>query len=148
MHRILKAMTIGLLFGLFVSTNLSAQVKPQANNAPIELTAQTFKQKVWNFDKDKKLKLKSKLPVILDFYATWCRPCKMLAPHLEDLQAKYKGKFILYKIDVDKEPELARFFNIEAMPTIIFMTKKGYNSELGYMEYTELENKAKSYLLF
>jgi len=106
----------------------------------VELTTATFKQKVWDFDKNPTFKRVGNVPIILDFYATWCRPCKMLAPHLHDIQKNYKGKLIVYKIDVDKEPELARRFNIEAMPTIVFIgSKTSYTSEVGYRDYNEFD---------
>ena len=115
----------------------------------IELNAKSFKEKVWNFDKEKTFKRISNLPVILDFHATWCGPCKMLAPHLQAIQNKYKGKLIVYKIDVDKDPELAQRFNVQAMPTIVFMeTKDKYKSELGYRDYEEFEKLVKAHFQF
>ena len=106
----------------------------------LDLNLQSFKQKVWNFDKDKTFNRLGNLPVILDFHATWCGPCKMLAPHLQAIQNKYKGKLVIYRIDVDKEPVLAQRFNIQAMPTMIFMgNKTSFKSELGYQEYDALE---------
>lgn len=115
----------------------------------IELNAKSFKEKVWNFDKEKTFKRIGNLPIILDFHATWCGPCKMLAPHLQAVQNKYKGKLIVYKIDVDKDPELAQRFNVQAMPTIVFMeTKDRYKSELGYRDYEEFEKLVKSHFLF
>lgn len=106
----------------------------------IDLNLQSFKQKVWNFDKDKSFNRLGELPIILDFHATWCGPCKMLAPHLQAIQNKYKGKLVIYRIDVDKEPVLAQRFNVQAMPTMIFMgSKTSFKSELGYQEYDALE---------
>ena len=106
----------------------------------VDLTTQTFKQKVWNFEKSKSIKRIGDLPIILDFHATWCPPCKMLAPHLQAIQNKYNGKLIVYKIDVDQEPELARLFKIKAMPTIVFIgNKTSYISELGYKELDEYD---------
>ena len=106
----------------------------------IDLNLQSFKQKVWNFYKDKTFNRLGNLPIILDFHATWCGPCKMLAPHLQAIQNKYKGKLVIYRIDVDKEPLLAQRFNIQAMPTMVFMGgKKSFKSELGYQEYDALE---------
>ena len=83
--------------------------------------------------------------VFIDCYTTWCGPCKLLAPHLQAIQNKYKGKLIVYKIDVDKSPELAQKFNVDAMPTIVFMNNKSFNSELGYREFNDLENLVKTY---
>ena len=104
------------------------------------MNLQSFKQKVWNFDKDKTFNRLGNLPIILDFHATWCGPCKMLAPHLQAIQNKYKGKLVIYRIDVDKEPLLAQRFSIQAMPTMVFMGgKKSFKSELGYQEYDALE---------
>lgn len=133
-----------LLLCLVISSTTMAQ---QTNNEQIiELNTQSFKQKVWNFDKNKTFTRVGKLPIILDFHATWCRPCKMLAPHLQAIQNKYNGKLIVYKIDVDQEPELARLFNVQAMPTIVFMnSKKTFKSELGYKEYNEFESIVKSH---
>jgi thioredoxin len=125
----------------------SAAIAQKTNNVQIiELNAQTFKQKVWNFDKDKSFKRVGNLPIILDFHATWCGPCKMLAPHLQAIQNKYNGKLIVYKIDVDQEPALAQRFNVQAMPTIVFMaTKEKYKSELGYRDYNEFEKLVQTY---
>ena len=133
-----------ILLFLVISSIAMAQ---QTTNVQIaELNTQSFKQKVWNFDKDKSFIRIGKLPIILDFHATWCRPCKMLAPHLQAIQNKYNGKLIVYKIDVDQEPELARLFNVEAMPTIVFIdSKTNYKSELGYREYAEFENLVKTH---
>jgi len=105
-----------------------------------EINATQFKQKVWNYDKSKSVKNIGGLPIILDFHATWCRPCKMLAPHLQAIQNKYKNQLVIYKIDVDKEPELAKLFNVEAMPTIVFINQTSkVKTELGYKEYAEFE---------
>jgi thioredoxin len=131
------------LFALIISSTAWAQ-KP-AEVKIVELNAQSFKQKVWNFDKNKSFVREGKLPIILDFYATWCRPCKMLSPHLDAIQKNYNGKLVIYRIDVDQQPELAQRFNIQAMPTVIYMNKTSYKADLGYKEYSEIENLVKSY---
>ncbi len=134
-----------LLLCLFVTSYVVAQPKIKTVQI-LELNAQTFKEKVWNFEKNKSFTRVSKIPIILDFHATWCRPCKMLAPHLQAIQDKYKGKLIVYKIDVDQQPELAKLFKVEAMPTIVFMgTNKSYKSELGYRDYNEFEALVKTH---
>lgn len=131
--------TVQLLMFCFI-ISASALAQKTTDVKIIDLDLQGFKQKVWNFDKDKSFNRIGNLPIILDFHATWCRPCKMLAPHLQAIQNKYKGKLIVYKIDVDQQPELAKLFKIEAMPTIVFMGKKNsYKSELGYKDYDEYE---------
>ena len=134
-----------LLLCFIVSSTALAQ---QKKNVEItDLNLQGFKQKVWNFDKDKSFTRLGSLPIILDFHATWCGPCKLLAPHLQTLQNKYKGKLIVYRIDVDKEPLLAQRFNVNAMPTIVFIgAKNSFKTELGYQEYDALEKLATKYL--
>lgn len=133
-----------LLLCMIVSSTVLAQ---KATNVEIiELNATSFKQKVWNFDKDKSFKRIGNLPIILDFHATWCGPCKMLAPHLQAIQNKYRGRLIVYKIDVDKDPDLAQRFNVQAMPTIVFINSKTqYKSELGYRDYNEFEKLVKAH---
>lgn len=132
-----------LLLTVIISTTAFAQ-KPK-NVQIIELNVKTFKEKVWNYDKNKSFVRVGKLPVILDFYATWCRPCKMLAPNLDAIQQKYQGKLVIYRIDVDQQPELSQKFGIEAMPTVIFMNKTSFHSELGYKDYNEVERLVKQY---
>lgn len=133
-----------LLLGMIFSSAVMAQ--KTENVQIIELNARSFKQKVWNYDKEKTFKRVGNLPIILDFHATWCRPCKMLAPHLQAIQNKYKGKLVVYKIDVDQEPELAKRFKVQAMPTIVFVdTKTSYKSELGYRDYDEFEGLVKTH---
>jgi thioredoxin len=134
MKKTIQLLFIGLLFSVTMFAQADQNVKID------ELTTATFKQKVWNYDTNKAFDRIGKLPIILDFHATWCRPCKMLAPHLQAIQNKYNDKLIIYKIDVDKEPELARLFKIEAMPTIVFVNSKTtYTSELGYKSFEEFE---------
>ena len=73
------------------------------------INTKDFANKVWDYRKDSKsIVLKSKLPIVLDFYADWCRPCKMVAPELTQLQKDYKGKILVYKINIDQEKDLHR----------------------------------------
>lgn len=140
MNKKINLLFISILIAMFASAQSTENIKIE------ELSSKTFKAKVWNFDKSTSFKRIGKLPIILDFHATWCRPCKMLAPHLQAIQNKYNGKLIVYKIDVDQEPELAKKFKVEAMPTIIFInTEKSYKSELGYKDYDEFEGLVKMY---
>ena len=137
--------TIKILMLCFIVSSMAIAQKP-AKVEISELNLSTFKQKVWNFDKYKVFKREGSTPIILDFYATWCRPCKMLAPHLKAIQEKYNGKLIIYEIDVDKEPELAQRFNVSAMPTLVFIgSVMTYKTELGYRDFDELEKLVKSH---
>ena len=60
-------------------------------------------------------------PALIDFYASWCGPCKMLAPVLEELSVEYEGKVDIYKVDVDAEEELARLFKVRSIPTLVYI---------------------------
>ncbi len=89
------------------------------------LTKQTFLTKVFDYEKNKEWKFEGELPAIVDFYADWCGPCKMVAPILEDLSKEYAGKINVYKVDTDAEQELASVFGIRSIPSILFVPKDG-----------------------
>ena len=87
------------------------------------LTKQTFLEKVFNFEKNKEWNFEGELPSIIDFYADWCQPCKMVAPILEELAEDYKGKINIYKVNTEDEQELAAAFGIRSIPSILFCPK-------------------------
>lgn len=81
-------------------------------------------------------------PMVVDFYATWCGPCKQLAPILEEIEQNHKGQVIFKRIDVDQEPDLASQFRVEAIPMLMFVTPKGeYQTMVGYQEAAAIEAK-------
>ncbi|MCE5205331.1 MAG: thioredoxin [Porphyromonadaceae bacterium] len=89
---------------------------------PIELTKTTFLEKVFNYENNPETwKYKGDKPAIVDFYATWCGPCRVTSPILSDLAAEYGEDIYVYKIDVDKEPELARMFGVQSIPMFLFI---------------------------
>lgn len=89
------------------------------------LTKDTFLQKVFDYEKNKEWKFTGDLPCIIDFYADWCNPCKMVAPILEELAKEYDGKLDIYKVDTEKETELASIFGIRSIPSLLFVPKEG-----------------------
>ena len=92
----------------------------------VHLTKDEFLQKVYNYEKNpNEWKYEGDKPAIVDFYATWCGPCKMLAPILEELAKEYDGQIVVYKIDTEKEPELSAAFGIRSIPTLLFIPKSG-----------------------
>jgi thioredoxin len=93
--------------------------------ATIQLTTQGFKEKVFDYDTAKDWKYQSELPAIIDFYADWCGPCKMVAPILEELSKEYEGRLLIYKVNTDIEQELASVFGIQSIPTILFIDAEG-----------------------
>jgi len=88
------------------------------------LTKQTFLEKVFDFEKNKEWKFEGDLPCIIDFYADWCGPCKMVAPVLEELSNEYEGKINIYKVDTEVEQELAAAFGIRSIPSMLFVPKE------------------------
>ena len=81
-------------------------------------------------------------PMVVDFYATWCGPCKQLAPILEEIEQNHKGQVIFKRIDVDQEPDLASQFRVDAIPMLMFVTPKGeYQTMVGYQEAADIEAK-------
>jgi thioredoxin 1 len=87
------------------------------------LTKETFISKVFDFENNKEWKFEGDKPCIIDFYADWCGPCKMVAPILEELSKEYEGKVDIYKVDTEKERELSAVFGIRSIPSILFVPK-------------------------
>jgi thioredoxin len=89
------------------------------------LTKETFLAKVFNYENNREWKFEGDLPCIIDFYADWCNPCKIVAPILEELAREYDGKLYIYKVDTEKEAELASVFGIRSIPSLLFVPKEG-----------------------
>ena len=99
--------------------------KVESETTTIELAKADFLKKVANYEMNKDWKYLGDKPAVIDFYATWCGPCKMVAPILEDLAAEYDGRIYVYKIDVDKENEIASVFGIYSIPSLLFIPMNG-----------------------
>jgi len=94
--------------------------EPKKTNT-IHLTKAMFLAKVANFETNpKEWKYLGDKPCIIDFYTTWCGPCKMIAPIMEELAKEYEGRLYIYKVDTEQEPEVAGAFGIRSIPTLIF----------------------------
>lgn len=93
--------------------------------ATIHLSTQDFKEKVFNYETEKDWKYAGNLPAIVDFYADWCAPCKMVAPVLEELSEEFKDRLVIYKVNTEKEMELAALFGIQSIPTFLFIPMEG-----------------------
>ena len=160
MKKSIKSLTLALVSG-FVLINFSycsskaksennvteksevmeAQPSDEENAGVIHLTSETFKEQVFDYMNKKEWEYKGDKPAILDFYADWCGPCKMLAPHLEAIQKEYKGKIQIYKINTDENREVAGAFGIQSLPTIVFVPKEGQpQAVMGYRPQADLES--------
>jgi thioredoxin 1 len=95
--------------------------KPQITH----LSKREFKEKVFDYTFGKEWNYKGDMPSVIDFYADWCAPCKMVAPVLEELSQEYSGKIKVYKVNTEKEPEISKAFGISSIPTILFIGMEG-----------------------
>jgi len=92
----------------------------------ILLNKADFLTKVFNYEKQtEKWIYEGKKPCIIDFYADWCGPCKMIAPIMKELASEYKGEIIFYKIDTDVEQELAAVFGVSSIPLVLYVPMEG-----------------------
>lgn len=92
--------------------------------------------------------LKSDIPVLVDFYADWCGPCKMMGPIVEKLAEKYEGKVKIGKLNVDENMEIAQKYRVASIPTFIFFEKgEAVETAMGAMSAKMLEEKVKMMLL-
>lgn len=113
----------------------------------VQLTTQEFKDRVFNYESQQDWKYQGDIPCIIDFYADWCGPCKMIAPILEDLSKEYDGKLHVYKVDTEAEPELAGAFGIQSIPSLLFVPMDGQpQMAMGALPKAQLKNAIKDVL--
>jgi len=93
--------------------------------ATIKLTAELFKKDIFNYEESQEWKYQDNVPAIIDFYADWCGPCKMVAPILEELSEEYGDTLKIYKLDTEVEQELSAVFGIRSIPSILFIPTDG-----------------------
>ena len=114
----------------------------------VYLTTEEFKNKVFNYTVNKEWKYSGELPAIIDFYADWCGPCKMVAPILQEIAKDYQGKLIVYKVDTESERELASAFGISSIPTLLFVPMTGQpQAAMGALPRQSFDKAIKDVLL-
>jgi len=125
MNKSLILATAFLLMASLAPLAVSGQKSDQAGKV-IQLTSAEFKTKVFNWEKNpENWVFEGKLPCIVDFYADWCKPCKLVAPIMDELAEKYKGKIVIYKVNTDKEREVSSVFGIRSIPSMLFCPMQG-----------------------
>lgn len=109
----------------------------------------TFRKEIWDYNKSKSFKYKGKKPIVIDFNATWCTPCKAIHPHLVDLQKEYGDKITIYSIDVDSLAETTDAFKVTNIPALVFIKdgKTKYFMSTGKKSKEELKELIETKLL-
>lgn len=121
----MKKFFVLLVSGLMVMS-CAGQTKKTETMSVKHLTKAEFLTKVVNYEENPgEWKFLGDKPAIIDFYASWCGPCKAVAPILEELAAEYEGRIDIYKVDTEKEQELAAVFGIRSIPSILFIPLEG-----------------------
>lgn len=131
------------------TTKTKDTTKADNELATKHLSTEDFKKKIMNYDEHpQEWVFEGNRPAIIDFYATWCGPCKITAPIIERLARKYKGQIDFYKVDIDQERELAQIFGIRSIPTFLFIPMKGQpTAQMGAMQLADFEEIIESELL-
>jgi thioredoxin len=130
-------------------TEVGSNKTSSASGKLEHLTEKTFKQKVMDYEKNtRQWVFAGDKPAIVDFYADWCRPCRMIAPILEELAVEYEGKINIYKVDTEAQRELAAIFGIESLPTVLFIPMQGKpSSQKGAMPKESFKKIIDEFLL-
>ncbi len=122
----ISAIAALLLITIIISAKPGKKSTVNENNSNVvQLTNDTFKKSVFNYDKNKEWKYEGTQPALIDFYATWCGPCNRMSPIVEQVAKEYSGKIVVYKVDTDKETRLAQSMGISSLPTLIFIPVNG-----------------------
>lgn len=130
------------------SVSQSATIEAAKEGKVMFINKKQFIDNIYDYEKNPEWTFKSELPCVIDFYADWCKPCKMISPFMEELAQEYKGKVHFLKINVDVEEELARQFNISSIPAVMYCPKNGKpQMNIGGMPKEEIKKLVESILI-
>lgn len=140
-----------IIFAILVlMTGFGAMAQEKDNASKVQhITYQDFLDKIWDFEKSpEEFKFKGKTPAIVDFYADWCGPCRKVGPIMEKLAKDYDGKLAVYKVNVDKEKDLAAAFQVRSIPMVLFIPLEGQPMmQVGAMAESEYKKVVEERLL-
>lgn len=107
---------------ILIGTSMAQSQSDKVKDHVVQMDKQMFLEKVFDYTSGAtEWKYRGNKPCIIDFYATWCGPCRSIAPILKDLAKEYKDSIVIYKVDTDKEKELAAAMGIRSLPTVVFI---------------------------
>jgi len=115
-------MTKRILLAILILTGMSL---PVVADDVTYMTTADFKERVFDYTVSTDWKYKGDMPCVIDFYTTWCGPCKRLAPIMEELSQTYCDKVKFYKVDTERERELAAVFRISSIPQVLYIPVEG-----------------------
>lgn len=118
MRKVYLIFTLALL-------NIMVFASPPQKGKVITMSKEMFIEEIFDYTKESEWKYKGDKPAIIDLYANWCGPCLQVAPIMKKLAKEYSEQIIIYKVNVDKEPELAALFNASSIPLFVFIPMKG-----------------------
>ncbi len=136
--------------GLLLWACAGAQTQDAQREAAVSyLSTAAFKEKVHDYNANPDTwKYRGNKPCLVDFYADWCRPCKMLSPIIEELAEEYRGQILVYKVNVDNERELSAVFGIQSIPSLLFVPQEGTPAmQAGLMSKEQLKGIIDQFLL-
>ncbi|MFI3323050.1 MAG: thioredoxin [Rikenellaceae bacterium] len=117
---------VGLVVTCAVAQTVTNSKKTETSMKTVHLTKAQFLEKVANYETNpQEWKYLGDKPALIDFYASWCGPCKMVAPILEELAQEYGDEIVIYKIDTEAEQELSAIFGIRSIPSLLFVPMEG-----------------------
>ncbi len=128
----LAFLAVGLVV-YFSTSSFKSKQETVESTGVVQMTKSMYIDKIYDFvASPNTFKFKGSRPAVVDFYADWCRPCKRIAPIMEELSLQYKGKVDFYKVNVDQENELAAVHSVQSIPVVIIFDSKGQpKSSLG-----------------
>lgn len=107
-------------------TEAESAARQPASGTVNQLTAAAFRKNIMDYAADSaRWQYLGDRPAVIDFYATWCGPCRSMTPIVEEAAKRYAGDVVFYKVDIDEETELAQFFGIQSIPFFLFIPMQG-----------------------